>query len=201
MSKIAGSGTTTTCLRLEKRSTVVNCCFLCYILALLLLAEGALRVKKPIILDSRLQYPSQPAAREQTNQSRRLANLRRIAADRNASRHISYLSTFTRSQIPNMMMEDEDDDFYDPADAVPVTQRQNGSQHPPADSGPQDSNDAEEEEIEVEEDEVCAWTAKISYYCLLLSPRMTSISSPKHLQMRPLQKCKFTTSVQHTAPC
>lgn len=56
-----------------------------------------------------------------------------------------------------MMMEDEDDDFYDPADAVPVTQHQNGSQHPQADSGPHDANDAEEEEIEVEEDEVCAW--------------------------------------------
>ncbi|GKZ24095.1 cleavage polyadenylation factor subunit fip1 [Aspergillus brasiliensis] len=52
-----------------------------------------------------------------------------------------------------MMMEDEDDDFYDPADAVPVTQHQNGSQHPPANSEPQDDNDAEEEEIEVEEDE------------------------------------------------
>ena len=52
-----------------------------------------------------------------------------------------------------MMMDDEDDDFYDPADAVPVTQHQNGS-HTATDSRPQD--DGEEEEVEVEEDEVCA---------------------------------------------
>ncbi|PYI11527.1 Cpn10-domain-containing protein [Aspergillus sclerotiicarbonarius CBS 121057] len=49
-----------------------------------------------------------------------------------------------------MMMDDEDDDFYDPADAVPVTQHQNGS-HPATDSRPQD--DGEEEEVEVEENE------------------------------------------------
>ncbi|PYH96630.1 Cpn10-domain-containing protein [Aspergillus ellipticus CBS 707.79] len=51
------------------------------------------------------------------------------------------------------MMDDEDDDFYDPADAVPVTHHQNGSQHPPTDSKAQDANDGDEEEIEVEEDE------------------------------------------------
>ncbi|KAA8650948.1 hypothetical protein EYZ11_003187 [Aspergillus tanneri] len=46
-------------------------------------------------------------------------------------------------------MEEEDDDFYDPADAVPVANPQN----PPTNATPQQSKDTEEEEIEVEEDE------------------------------------------------
>lgn len=50
-------------------------------------------------------------------------------------------------------MEEEDDDFYDPTDAVPSTQVQNNSQNAP--SNGQEVGDAEEEEIEVEDDEVC----------------------------------------------
>lgn len=49
-------------------------------------------------------------------------------------------------------MEEEDDDFYDPTDSVPVTQTPNDHQNAP--SNPQDTGDAEEEEIEVEDDEV-----------------------------------------------
>lgn len=50
-------------------------------------------------------------------------------------------------------MEEEDDDFYDPADSVPTGQAQNnapnGAQNPP-----QEADDMDEEEVEVEEDEV-----------------------------------------------
>ncbi|RAL15763.1 Cpn10-domain-containing protein [Aspergillus homomorphus CBS 101889] len=48
------------------------------------------------------------------------------------------------------MMDDEDDDFYDPADTVPTPQHQNGAQNPPADN---DQEEYEEEEIEVDEDD------------------------------------------------
>jgi len=50
-------------------------------------------------------------------------------------------------------MEEEDDDFYDPTDVVPPTQAQNNTQNPP--SNGHETGDAEEEEIEVEDDEVC----------------------------------------------
>lgn len=49
------------------------------------------------------------------------------------------------------MMDDEDDDFYDPADTVPAPQHQNGAQNPPADNY---GEEYEEEEIEVDEDDV-----------------------------------------------
>ena len=52
-------------------------------------------------------------------------------------------------------MEDEDDDFYDPTDSVPAAQAPNGNQNAP--SQPQDTGDAEEEEVEVEDDEVRWW--------------------------------------------
>ncbi|ODM20191.1 Pre-mRNA polyadenylation factor fip1 [Aspergillus cristatus] len=48
-------------------------------------------------------------------------------------------------------MEEEDDDFYDPTDVVPPTQAQNNTQNPP--SNGHETGDAEEEEIEVEDDE------------------------------------------------
>jgi pre-mRNA 3'-end-processing factor FIP1 len=57
-----------------------------------------------------------------------------------------------------MMMEDDDDDFYDPADAVPVNQAQHAPQNQ-SNEKPQESNEGveqDEEEIEVEEDEVCS---------------------------------------------
>lgn len=49
-------------------------------------------------------------------------------------------------------MDEEDDDFYDPADVVPPSQMPNDAQNPP--SQPQEADDAEEEEVEVEDDEV-----------------------------------------------
>ena len=49
-------------------------------------------------------------------------------------------------------MDEEDDDFYDPADVVPPSQMPNDVQNPP--SQPQEADDAEEEEVEVEDDEV-----------------------------------------------
>lgn len=61
-------------------------------------------------------------------------------------------------------MEEEDDDFYDPADAVPVTNTQNAPHHQSSNATPQHSND--DEEIEVEEDDdvrlanpiLCLWS-------------------------------------------
>lgn len=54
-------------------------------------------------------------------------------------------------------MEDDDDDFYDPADAVPVNQAQDAPQNQSNEQF-QEANEGEEEEIEVEEDEVCSHT-------------------------------------------
>ncbi|PYH42302.1 cleavage polyadenylation factor subunit FIP1 [Aspergillus saccharolyticus JOP 1030-1] len=48
------------------------------------------------------------------------------------------------------MMDDSDDDFYDPADTVPVSHHQNGAQNAPAGNM---QEDYEEEEIEVDEDD------------------------------------------------
>lgn len=57
-------------------------------------------------------------------------------------------------------MEEEDDDFYDPADSVPAGQAQhdaqNGAQDPP-----QETDDMDEEEVEVEDDEVCIWPSAL----------------------------------------
>ncbi|EAW06747.1 cleavage polyadenylation factor subunit FIP1 [Aspergillus clavatus NRRL 1] len=50
------------------------------------------------------------------------------------------------------MMDEDEDDFYDPADAVPVNRTQNTHQNQLDDTS-QEVNDGEEEEIEVEEDE------------------------------------------------
>ncbi|OJJ44957.1 hypothetical protein ASPZODRAFT_134377 [Penicilliopsis zonata CBS 506.65] len=47
-----------------------------------------------------------------------------------------------------MDYDDDDDDLYDPADAVPVHQNQNGLQQKP-----QEADGAEEEEVEVEDDD------------------------------------------------
>lgn len=48
-------------------------------------------------------------------------------------------------------MDEDEDDFYDPADSVPVTQSQNAGQNVPTDA---QANEGDEEEIEVEEDDV-----------------------------------------------
>ncbi|PLB47513.1 Fip1-domain-containing protein [Aspergillus steynii IBT 23096] len=50
-------------------------------------------------------------------------------------------------------MEEEDDDFYDPADAVPVTNTQNAPYNQSSNATPQHSNSNDDEEIEVEEDD------------------------------------------------
>lgn len=51
-------------------------------------------------------------------------------------------------------MEEEDDDFYDPADSVPAGQAQDNAQNG-AQVPPQETDDMDEEEVEVEDDEVC----------------------------------------------
>ncbi|KAE8356347.1 Fip1 motif-domain-containing protein, partial [Aspergillus coremiiformis] len=51
-----------------------------------------------------------------------------------------------------VIMDDDDDDLYDPADAVPVAASQNTAHHGQANAR-QDPDDVEEEEIEVEEDD------------------------------------------------
>ncbi|KAI9375508.1 Fip1 motif-domain-containing protein [Aspergillus egyptiacus] len=50
-------------------------------------------------------------------------------------------------------VDDDDDDLYDPADAVPVTQPPSDPRKPPADASMNDTNDAEEVEEVEEEDE------------------------------------------------
>ncbi|KAL2849543.1 Fip1 motif-domain-containing protein [Aspergillus pseudoustus] len=51
-------------------------------------------------------------------------------------------------------MDDDDDDLYDPADAVPVTQHSRDPRRPQAEASMNDASDAEEEEeMEEEEDE------------------------------------------------
>ncbi|GAQ03084.1 pre-mRNA polyadenylation factor fip1 [Aspergillus lentulus] len=54
-----------------------------------------------------------------------------------------------------MMMEEDDDDFYDPADAIPVNQAQNAPQNQSNEKSQElnEGEEQEEEEIEVEEDE------------------------------------------------
>lgn len=50
-------------------------------------------------------------------------------------------------------MDEEDDDFYDPADTVPATQSQPAAQNA-AHGQPQETDEMDEEEVEVEDDEV-----------------------------------------------
>lgn len=51
------------------------------------------------------------------------------------------------------IMEEEDDDFYDPTDSVPAPQEANNV-HGAAPDQVQDDNEVDDEEVEVEEDEV-----------------------------------------------
>lgn len=51
-------------------------------------------------------------------------------------------------------MEEEDDDFYDPADSVPAGQTQGNAQNGAQDPS-QGTDEMDEEEVEVEDDEVC----------------------------------------------
>ena len=50
-------------------------------------------------------------------------------------------------------MEEEDDDFYDPTDVVPVNQAQTNA-NDAAPGEPQDGIDMEDEEVEFEDDDV-----------------------------------------------
>lgn len=87
-------------------------------------------------------------------------------------------------------MEKEDDDFYDPADTVPPAQAPNHAQN--RSFKPQESGDAEEEEVEVEDDEVCSRRAEgfkeleriVQFF------RMILILLPKHHQMLLHQRCE-----------
>lgn len=88
------------------------------------------------------------------------------------------------------MMEDDDDDFYDPADAVPVNQAHDAQNQ--SNEKFQEANEGEEEEIEVEEDEVCSQHAVQSLPSTNILFRMTSISSQTLLQMRRPRKCKLS---------
>jgi hypothetical protein len=69
------------------------------------------------------------------------------------------LSLFIHCSIPKMqnysIMDDDDDDLYDPADAVPVAPSHNTANSAQA-NVKQEPDDVEEEEIEVEEDDVCS---------------------------------------------
>ena len=55
-------------------------------------------------------------------------------------------------------MDEEDEDFYDPTDAVPLAQAPNDTQQSQQPQQPatenKDQNEDEEEEVEVEDDEV-----------------------------------------------
>lgn len=86
-------------------------------------------------------------------------------------------------------MEEEDDDFYDPTDTVPPAQAPNNAQNPP--SRPQGSGDAEEE-VEVEDDEVCSRRAESLKEFELIAQffRMILISLRKHRQMLLHQRCE-----------
>lgn len=83
-------------------------------------------------------------------------------------------------------MDDEEDDFYDPADTVPA-QAQNSAH----DTGqPQDNHEMdEEEEVEEEDDEVRVHRRASGASANPL-PRMISTLSQRPLPMRRLQKCK-----------
>jgi pre-mRNA 3'-end-processing factor FIP1 len=50
-------------------------------------------------------------------------------------------------------MDEEEDDFYDPVDAVPTTQSQNPPQNA-AQDGDYIENDGDEDEVEEEDDDV-----------------------------------------------
>jgi hypothetical protein len=90
-------------------------------------------------------------------------------------------------------MDEEEDDFYDPVDAVPTTQSPNHAQNA-APGQAQDSNYMEDEEEveEEEEDDVRTALAPPSdsffadYIC-----RMTSILSQKHPKAHQLPKCEL----------
>lgn len=75
-------------------------------------------------------------------------------------------------------MEEEDDDFYDPADVVPAAQETSEM----------------EEEVEVEDDEVGSNTIYLWACCTDIFDRMISTLSQKHQLMRPMQKRELPRS-------
>lgn len=86
-------------------------------------------------------------------------------------------------------MEKEDDDFYDPADMVPPAQAPNHAQNPSF--KPQEPGDAEEE-VEVEDDEVCSRRAEGFKELELIVQffRMILILLRKHRRMLHHQRCE-----------
>lgn len=104
-------------------------------------------------------------------------------------------------------MEDDDDDLYDPADAVPTTQH-HPAQNPQSNAPTQGTDEGEEEEIEVEEDDVRPRFHRREHNAN--RPRTISISSPKRHPTRLYQKCKTkhppptatsNTTQSSSAPC
>lgn len=68
-------------------------------------------------------------------------------------------------------MDEEEDDFYDPVDAVPTTQSLNHTQNA-APGQPQESNYMEDDDEveEEEEDDVCIMLASTHNFPLLILP-------------------------------
>lgn len=86
-------------------------------------------------------------------------------------------------------MEDEEDDFYDPADSVPTGEVgagvQNGASNPL-----QETDVMDEEEEEVEDDDVCSQAHCCSESIADFEFRTTSTSSQRHLLAHPLSSRK-----------
>lgn len=67
---------------------------------------------------------------------------------------VARATTFSYIQLlRSETMDEEDDYFYDPADAVPIAQTPNDTQKPPANAQSHETNE-EEEEVEIEDDDV-----------------------------------------------
>ena len=84
-------------------------------------------------------------------------------------------------------MDEEEDDFYDPADSVPASHTNDNAQNT-AQAQPQESDDMDEEEYEIEEDDV-RLPLLFSIYHGLTNTRMTSTLSQKLRPVR-LPRCK-----------
>lgn len=85
-------------------------------------------------------------------------------------------------------MEEEEDDFYDPTDSVPAGQSQSNAQNG-APNPPQDTDDMDEEEVEVEDDEV-RFPPFVALSQSLTGFRMILILSQRHLPVRHLPSRK-----------
>lgn len=84
-------------------------------------------------------------------------------------------------------MEDEEDDFYDPADTVAPAHASNNAQDVAPGQHMDDMDD--EEEVEVDSDEV-RYQLCYASTLLLTKPRTILISLQRRLLTHPLQRCK-----------